>query len=605
VIGGTVCKNVFFGLMLLIAPTLLQSVTLFREYFGTEGILSSGNDFLQTDDQGYLLVGYTWNVWDKDMSLVRTDSLGDILWTRHYGGTANEVGYSIAEADDGHVLAGFTDCYAGWGKDISLIKTTADGDSVWTAIYGRAGDQEAFCIEKTGDGGYIVAGYTIEPVSDYRRMYLLKISANGDDLWKRAYGCSGWDEAFSVIQTQDGGYAVAGWRLGASAPEMCVMKISLSGDSLWARTYAEGRYGKGCSILETDDYELVVAGWWEQTGKEDGGACLLRLKPDGDTLWTRTYSGFPDSKAYSFCRTRDNGFALVGTTSWNYGLVYLVRTDQNGDTLWTRLFGDETCSPWIAHSVSETPDGGYTLTGQHSEYAFCSFFIKTDSLSRINPIEMLPRVSDQDSYDADTVSHSMIVMSNNMADDTVLLSLSDINATSGWSATFSDTLLFLDPYGGRDTVAVTVMPPPYSKSDTIEYAADTCYLNAYSYASDTTFVAQIITHAYHIGVEESNEQFSMSNYQLSVHQNPFIHCAEVGAQGTVSFEHSDVVETPYMVSLQIYDLSGRLIQQLPFSSSQTVSVGKELGPGVYFLRISDPAISGSERSSPVKVVKLK
>jgi hypothetical protein len=376
------------------------------------------------------------------------------------------------------------------------------------------------------------------------------VDSNSNPLETRTYGGTNTDDAYSITQTQDDGFAVTGVSGVTGKRRICVIKTDSSLDTVWSKHFDAGFIAEGWEILETPDCGLVVAGWG------DDGAHLMQLSPDGDSIWAQTY--VEARYAHSLIQNDDGTYVVTGAMlmskspeKFNYK-PYLVKTDQNGSTLWTRSL--ELCSWCYPSSVQRTFDSGYALAGSRFVGSANVFLAKTDSLGWINPIELIPAHSEQNSYDADTTWHSVIIMSNNTDPCTVYVSLVDVNTISGWSATFPslDTFLILDPLGGRDTVTITITPPLYSKSDTMKYAVDTCYLIA-SCAGDTT-VSTIITHAYHIGVEEINEQLSIRNYQLTVHPNPFVHSAEVGAQGIVPFAKGSV-ETPYMVSLQVHDLS--------------------------------------------------
>ena len=143
-----------------------------------------------------------------DVYLIKTDDSGDTLWTRTYGGsTVYDVGYSLQQtSDDGYIITGYTGSWA-VGYDVYLIKTNSIGDTLWTSTYGRTNDDKGYSVQQTSDGGYIIAGISSE---DDKDVYLIKTDASGDTLWTCTYSRADTDYGYSVQQTNDGGYIVAG-----------------------------------------------------------------------------------------------------------------------------------------------------------------------------------------------------------------------------------------------------------------------------------------------------------------------------------------------------------------------------------------------------------
>ncbi|MFH1010077.1 MAG: hypothetical protein V1784_02440, partial [bacterium] len=135
----------------------------------------------------------------------------DTLWTRTYGGSSYEDAYSVQQtADGGYVLAGYTETFGGGNGDVYLVKTNSQGDTLWTRTYGGSTWDWAESVQQTSDGGYIMAGVTNSFGAGNEDFYLVKTNSQGDTLWTRTYGGNNADDALSVQQTADGGYIVAG-----------------------------------------------------------------------------------------------------------------------------------------------------------------------------------------------------------------------------------------------------------------------------------------------------------------------------------------------------------------------------------------------------------
>ena len=348
-----------------------QSVVTFEKTFGGTG-RDQGMSVVQTTDGGYVVTGYTesFGAGYLDVYLIKTDAAGDTLWTRTYGGASRDFGNSVVQADDGgYFVAGYTESFGAGGADVYLIKTAATGDTLWTRTYGGAGEDHGYSVVKTDDGGYAVAGYTASSGAGGADIYLIKTDASGDALWTRTYGGASSDWGYSIIQTDDGGYVVAGgvmspFGVGGLYGAVYLIKTDASGDTLWTRTFGGTGSEFGTSVVQTNDGGYVVAGWTESFGAGDVDVYLIKTDASGDTLWTRTFGGTDREWVYSVVQTNDGGYVLAGSTA-SFGAggydLYLIKTDASGDTLWTRTYGG-TGTEW-GYSVVQTNDGGYIVAG--------------------------------------------------------------------------------------------------------------------------------------------------------------------------------------------------------------------------------------------------
>ena len=304
-------------------------------------------------------------------------------WERNYGGTGDDEGQSVQQTSDGgYIVAGWTNSF-GAGYNVYLIKTDASGDTLWTRLYGGGtlGDH-GFSVMQTSDGGYIVAGVT-DSWGYGSQFYLVKTNASGDTLWTRSYGGGTENDiARSVQQTSDGGYIIAGYSAG-NVRKVHLIKTNASGDTLWARTYGEASFNYVYSVRQTSDGGYIIAGSTDlNSGPLD--VYLIKTNASGDTLWTRTYGGTNADGGSSVQQTSDGGYIVAGfTTSFGdtvNGDVYLIKTNVSGDTLWTRTYGGASYD--FGYSVQQTSDGGYIITGVTCSYGDTSgdvYLIKTNT----------------------------------------------------------------------------------------------------------------------------------------------------------------------------------------------------------------------------------
>ncbi len=370
--------------------TLLYAIPAFSQQrwertYG-RGVNDGGRSVYQTSDGGYIIVGYTLSFGDSSqVYLIKTNFFGDTVWTKTYGYAGDEYGFSVQQTTGGgYIVAGTTSSFGAGGNDVFLLKTNAQGSRLWFLPYGGAGNEEGYAVQQTSDSGYVIAGTTNSFGAGGYDVYLIKTNASGGTLWTRTYGGAGDEYGFSVQQTSDGGYLIAGetYSFGDSN-QVYFIKTNALGDTLWTRTYG-GTCGEyGISARQTSDSGYIIAGYTESFGAGGSDVYLIKANASGDTLWTRTFGWKSDDYGRSVQQTSDGGYIIAGEThsfgpgGWD---VYLIKTNAFGDTLWTRTFGGTS---WDGgYSVQQTSDGGYIIAG--FTYSFGAgasdvYLIKTDA----------------------------------------------------------------------------------------------------------------------------------------------------------------------------------------------------------------------------------
>jgi hypothetical protein len=354
-----------------------------------------------TTDGGYAVFGsIASGAGSSDMWLVKTDAQGDTQWTRVYGSEAPEYCHSGQQTSDGgYILAGSTESFGEGNTDIWLVKTDAVGDTLWTKTYGGTDYDDAESVYQTNDGGYIITGYRDGPDWGHPGyMWLLKTNPEGDTQWTKTWAAAQPDRndfGIHVIQTSDGGYIIGGFVdfSGATYDAIAVMKTDALGDTVWTYRSASLMY----CIYETSDETYVTVG---QTLNSD--LILVKVDKDGDVLWEKIY-GDPSNNYLDNGRsvqgTSDGGYIVAGTYSMDIsgsnsegGDAWLLKFDPEGDTSWTRTYGSNPEQDG-AFWVQPTSDGGYILTGSTETWSSGEsdlFIMKTDSQGyvavRDNPI---------------------------------------------------------------------------------------------------------------------------------------------------------------------------------------------------------------------------
>ena len=241
------------------------------------------DEVVQTSDGGYALAGYTsFGAGYFDFWLVKTDEFGNMLWNKTYGGSRADVCYTVIERGEEYILAGFTESFGAGGKDCWLLMTDSIGNLEWNKTYGGVNEDKAHFGVQTSDGGYVLAGYTTFSGAEGRDFWLVKTDTSGNMEWNKTYGGVGHDDAWSVKQTSDGGFIVAGITgeiIGGPGDvgESLVIKTDSAGNVQWQwQTYAGTHFP--LSVIQTGDGGYCVAGQfgpWPQ-----GDLWLIKIAPE-------------------------------------------------------------------------------------------------------------------------------------------------------------------------------------------------------------------------------------------------------------------------------------------------------------------------------------
>jgi hypothetical protein len=353
-------------LTVLLAPVNDQNETYCQKTYGVTS-KDFGKSIQLTSDGGYVVAGYTnsFGVGKYDVYLVNTDSSGNQLWQRTYGGSGDDYGASVQQTiDGGYIIVGRTRPFIKDDYDVYIVKTDASGKQLWREIYGGTGNDSGWSVQQTADCGYVIAGSTSSSIGD--DVYLLKLDSSGKLLWQKTYGGANSDGGFSVQQTPDGGYVIAGdtWSFGAGGDDVYLVKTDASGNQLWQRTYGGTLDDFGYSVQLTSDGGYVIVGYTNSFGAGGYDVYFVKTDASGNQLWQKTYGGIGNEEGYSVTQTSDGGYVIAGWTN-SFGVggsdVYIVKTDASGNQLWQKTYGGT--GEDAGYSVQQTTDGGYIIAG--------------------------------------------------------------------------------------------------------------------------------------------------------------------------------------------------------------------------------------------------
>ena len=293
----------------------------------------------------------------------------DTIWTNMFGGADDEFGHFAEQTNDGgYILTGWTKSFGAGLNDIWVIKTNSNGDTLWTKTFGGSQDDNSSCVHQTSDGGYIVFGETVSFGPTYWKAWLIKTDQFGDTSWTSLIGENRHYFIQSGMELLGGNLIFVGYSKasGAGQEDIWIVKTNESGDTIWTKTFGGPGNDLSSTIQQTNDGGYIIAASTNSLGAGNYDAWLIRTDADGDTIWTRTYGGTDTDHASDVKQTDDNGFIIAGSTRSfghvnNYNDAWIIKTNSNGDTLWTKTFGGDLHDG--ALSVQQTSDGGFLIVG--------------------------------------------------------------------------------------------------------------------------------------------------------------------------------------------------------------------------------------------------
>lgn len=348
------------------ANTSSSSTVIWNKFFG--GPLNyEVSSLAQTSDGGYAIAG---NIGSTAAFLIKTDSNGNVQWSKTYEGLGYVHTYSMVQTSDGgYILAGGTkEPNATSGCFFWLVKTDSSGNQEWNNTYGKPNSDGVYSVIQTSDGGYALVGSTVYGNEGDNPVWFVKTDSYGNMKWNQIYDGSGWADAYSVVQTSDGGYALAGTTnpQGHLAEDFWLVKIDAIGSIEWTKTYNNSGGAGATSIVQTNNGGYTLAGYIGGFGPM--WIWVFNVDSNGTMIWNTTWGNPQPMGPDSLIQTNDGGCVVTGYASSLNGFnglqsyLFIFKLASDGNMRWEMKYSTLDDSNSALYAV-QTKDDGYVLAG--------------------------------------------------------------------------------------------------------------------------------------------------------------------------------------------------------------------------------------------------
>ncbi|MEH6761724.1 MAG: hypothetical protein V7687_11225 [Maribacter arcticus] len=399
----------------------------FIKNFGGSGN-ESAQAIIKTTDGGFAILGYTGSTngdistkaeEENDYWLLKFDENSNLQWNKTYGGSKDDIGQSLAQTSDrGFILTGYSMSSDGDASnnegfhDNWILKLDAQGNLEWESSYGFSGHDHSYDILEASQGGYFFTGFlditsaradgntkngnslTSHGVGEF---WGTKIDEEGTVQWRGYFGGTNNDRAHGVVQTNDGGFVMAGFTESDDfdisktngSYDFWVVKVDSFGNLIWEKSFGGEGIEVSYDIAKTPDNGFVVVGNTFSTNGDillnhgESDMWMIKLDEEGNLIWEQTYGGSQFDLAQAVVQSKDGGFLITGNTksddkdsSLNNGEndIWLVKTNAFGDLVWEKSFGGSGLD--FGFDLLENADGSILIVGESSSTDFGSISSK-------------------------------------------------------------------------------------------------------------------------------------------------------------------------------------------------------------------------------------
>ncbi len=363
--------------------TTLHTKKLAYKSVGDKGF-DAANNIIKCKDGNFVLLGRTdsYGAGDMNMSAIKVDVNGNVLWNKNYGAEESEEGYTGVEtADGGFIFAGYSDSY-GAGSDIKdgwIVRTDSKGSRMWDKTFGsNQSIDEIYSIIPAEGGNYMILMNSIPIATGKSDIILLEIDAKGETVWKQSFGGKSSEQGHSLAKTEDG-YLIAGHVEGEMMTkwDMLLMHVDKKGKKKWEKTYGGGDNEMANVVKVMPSGNILIAGYSYTYAEGSHDAWVVCTDKYGTKIWDKNFGGLSTDEAFDILVTSTSEIILIGYTDIykadEYGNnvselsneIMINKLDEKGNEIWTRTLGGN--KDQVAKAGALANDGSFVLAGYTNE----------------------------------------------------------------------------------------------------------------------------------------------------------------------------------------------------------------------------------------------
>lgn len=294
--------------------------------------ISSAESILETKDGCLLVAGYCWrpsSPHDMQGFVVKLNQNGKTVWEKMYGGQADDAFRQIIKLkESGFAVTGYNYSNPFRQANFWLVKLNEDGTIIWENTYGGSRDEMANCLVQTYDGGFAMAGLK-KAWQDSTRIFLVRVDASGQEISQNELWHHEWDVGSSMVETTDSGIVIVGYSRTVAIIDYDVfmMKLNKNGNEVWRRIYGWSDWEEATSVVQTYDDDLAVAGFLKSANEQISNFWVVKFNKYGKKKWGKVYETKSLDYVNTLIETKDKGLVLAGSTyidglnGWDFAIL--------------------------------------------------------------------------------------------------------------------------------------------------------------------------------------------------------------------------------------------------------------------------------------------
>ena len=385
---------------LLWLSTAFSQPQPFANFFGDNNVAEQGVGVVQLPSGSIFMAG-TANV-DSiggfDLSLSKFDANGNLIWQKYYGTTQSDFANGLLFMDKEYFIISGSTTAPSLRNDAVLCMVDTTGKEQWLEVYTDSMRSSYFkTVTKTTDGNLIASGAIGALNGNGNDSYIMKTDLLGNTLWTSTLRDSAIDIAHATVNTDDGGYMVAGdvQRPGGHY-NIYAAKLDAQGDVTWKKTFTSINNGGAQNLIHASNGNFLITGEsWPDTMETYFDIYLVMIKPDGEVVWD-SYIGDPLAEAgYKIFESQPGIFIGAGygfNFTNNSTDIIVTRVDSNGNEIDRKYFGNQFLEQGFDIAPSVYGEFGFVATGFSAQGLDDQYFLVYDAFPPLQTegLENLP-----------------------------------------------------------------------------------------------------------------------------------------------------------------------------------------------------------------------